>query len=55
MLLTHTHTRLLLPGLAQLADPTRPRPARYAPPPATTGRLSINSPRTPDSLHDTKT
>jgi hypothetical protein len=27
MLLTHTHTRLLLPGLAQLADPDPPAPS----------------------------
>ena len=27
MLLTHVHTRLLLPGLAQLADPDPPAPS----------------------------
>jgi len=27
MLLSHVHTRLLLPGLAQLADPEPPSPS----------------------------
>ena len=53
MLLTHVHTRLLLPGLAQLTDPDPPAPsaaARRRPQlPATP---SINSPRKPDSPHD---
>lgn len=53
MLLDHVHTRLLLPGLAQLADPDPPAPC--APPSATTGRLSINSPRRPDSPPDHQT
>ena len=40
MLLSHIHTRLLLPGLAQLTDPDPPAPSPCAPPPATTGRAS---------------
>ena len=36
MLLTHIHTRLLPPGLAQLTDPDPPAPSTCAPPPAPT-------------------
>jgi hypothetical protein len=54
MLLTHVHTRLLQPGLAQLtdADPRAPSPLRTAVP--NTGKPSINKPWMPDSPHDTK-
>jgi hypothetical protein len=46
MLLTHVHTRLLQPGLAQLTDPDPPMPTvlRTAASHATTGELG---PRVP--------
>lgn len=52
MLITHIHTRLLQPGLAQLTDPDPPAPC--APPHATTSAPSTSSPKRPDSPHNTK-
>jgi hypothetical protein len=54
MLITHLHTRLLHPALAQLTDPDPPAPSTCAPPHATTNVHLTNSPRRPDSPHDTK-
>ncbi|MGH3870419.1 MAG: hypothetical protein ACRDSR_02725 [Pseudonocardiaceae bacterium] len=51
-LLTHAHTRLLQPGLAQLTDP---HPAGYVPPPATTNTPSTSSPTKPDPPHEPQT
>ena len=52
MLLTHVHTRLLQPGLAQLTDPDPPAPPHCAPRPATTSAHSTSSPRRPDLPHE---
>jgi hypothetical protein len=52
MLLSHVHTRLLMPGLAQLADPDPPAPTALRTAPATTAGPSISSARRPDSPHE---
>jgi hypothetical protein len=52
MLLTHIHTRLLQPGLAQLTDPDPPVPTPFGLRPVPTNAPSTNSPRRPDSPHE---
>jgi hypothetical protein len=52
MLLTHIHTRLLQPALAQLSDPDPPTPP-CAPPRTPTHARPANSPAKPDSPHKT--
>ena len=52
--LTTNHTRLLQPGLAQLADLDPPAPSTLRTAARTYQRPSINSPTKPDSPHDAK-